>query len=144
MKSGDIVKIDLDPTKGGEKGKTRPCLVIVGDGHPWDIIIVVPITEDKSHRSKKFFVPITIEMEDEQTSPPTTAQHQPSSEKNPPKPTQENTTGLSKPSCVDCFQIRCLSKDRVKGKIGTVSDDVLKTVLSRIACILNIGEEHLS
>ena len=141
MKPGDIVKVDLDPTKGGEKGKTRPCLVLVGDGHPWDIIIVVPITEDKNHRSKKFFVPITIESEDEETSPTT---QNPSQEENPPKPMQENPAGLSKPLCVDCFQIRCLSKDRVKGKIGTVSDDVLKTVLSRIACILNIGEEHLS
>ncbi len=115
INAGDIITVDLDPTKGGEKGKTRPCLALVGEGHPWQIIIVVPITEDNSNRSKRFFVPI-----------------------NP-----EKTTGLAKPSCVDCFQIRCLSQGRVKGKMGAVSEETLKTVLSKMSKILNIGEEHL-
>ena len=116
MKAGDIVAINLEPTVGGEKGKTRPCLVLVGEGHPWNIIIVVPITEDHSKRTKKLFVPID----------------------------KGKSTGLEKASSVDCFQIRCLSKNRIKGKIGVVPKKTLDSVLMKIAAILDIGEEHLS
>jgi mRNA interferase MazF len=115
-KTGDIIAVNLDPTVGGEKGKTRPCLVLVGSGHPWGIIIVVPITEDSANRSKKLFVPIN----------------------------KGKTTGLSKSSCVDCFQIRCLAEDRVVNKIGIAPAETLNNVLTKIACILNIGEEHIT
>jgi mRNA interferase MazF len=117
-KPGDVVLIDLDPTLGGEKGKTRPCLVLVGSGHPWRILIVVPITDiNNGNRSKKLFVPI---------------------------PHPDNGTGLLKESCVDCFQIRCLDESRVLKKLGEVQRTTLDEALTRIGAILSIGEEHLS
>ncbi len=89
-KPGEIVLVDLDPTKGGEKGKTRPCLVLVGSGHPWRILIVAPITDiNDGTRSKKLFVPI---------------------------PHPDSDTGLTKESCIDCFQIRCLAESRILKK----------------------------
>ena len=117
-KPGDVVLIDLDPTQGGEKGKRRPCLVLVGSGHPWKILIVVPITDsNKGTRSKKLFVAI---------------------------PHPDSDIGLSKESCIDCFQIRCLDESRVLKKLGEVQRTTLDEALTRIGAILSIGEEHIS
>jgi mRNA interferase MazF len=116
-KTGEIVWVDLNPVQGGEKGKTRPCLILVGSGHPWEIVIVVPITEPEgSFRPAKLFVPIPA----------------------------DDKTGLKKDSVVDCFQVRCLSENRVSGRIGTAPADVLEDVRTRLAVILNIGEEHIT
>lgn len=117
IKSGDIVWVDLNPVKGGEKGKKRPCLVLVGSGHPWEIVIVVPITEaEGGFRPEKLFVPIAAKRE----------------------------TGLKKPSVIDCFQVRCLSENRVSEKMGEAPANVLADVRTRLAAILDIGEEHVS
>ena len=118
VNAGDIINVNLDPTAGGEKGKTRPCLVLVGSGHPWNIIIIVPITEvDGGFRPAKLFVNVPSNPE----------------------------AGLTKPSAIDCFQIRCLSEKRIKGKIlGIVPSGILEDVRSRVAAILDIGEEHVT
>jgi len=117
-KAGDVVLIDLDPTQGGEKGKTRPCLVLVGSGHPWRIVIVVPIRNHSSGtRSKKLFVTV---------------------------PHPDSSTGLSKESCIDCFQVRCLAENRIAKKLGEIQQATLDDTLSRVAAILNIGEEHVT
>lgn len=117
IKSGEIVLVDLNPVKGGEKGKTRPCLVLVGSGHPWAIVIVVPITElGGMFRPAKLFVPIPA----------------------------DDKTGLSKPSAIDCFQVRCLSEERVSSKLGVAPDEILEETRTRLAAVLNIGEEHIT
>jgi mRNA interferase MazF len=116
-KPGDLVLIDLDPTQGGEKGKTRPCLVLVGTGHPWGILIVLPLSDiNKGTRNKKLFVPI---------------------------PYPDNGSGLLKESCIDCFQIRCLAEVRVLKKLGKIQKSTLDDTLSIVGAILNIGEEHI-
>ncbi len=117
-KPGDIVLVDLDPTKGGEKGKTLPCLVLVGSGHPWTIFIVVPIKDfNDGTRSKKLFVPT---------------------------PHPDSDTGLTKESCIDCFQIRCLPESRVLKKLGAIQQTTLDFTLSRVSAVLSIGEEHIT
>jgi hypothetical protein len=35
-------------------------------------------------------------------------------------------------------------RDRVADKIGIAPAETLNTVLTKIACILNIGEEHIA
>ena len=115
-KVGDVVKLNLNPTEGGEKGKIRPCLVLVGSGHPWGLVVIVPITEDTGARNAKLFVPIPHNKE----------------------------TGLDKPSCVDCFQVRCVAESRILELKGKAPDDVLENVRTRLAAILDIGEEHVT
>ena len=115
LKPGDIVQINLDPAKGGEKKKTRPCLVLVGSGHPWKLVTVVPVTEYKRSRPETLFVRVPA----------------------------NKSTGLSKNSCVDCFQIRCLSEERVIEKLGCIPEKHFDEVLSKIGLILGIGEEHV-
>jgi mRNA-degrading endonuclease toxin of MazEF toxin-antitoxin module len=105
----------------GEKGKVWPCLVLVGSGHPWEIVIIVPITEPSAtYRPAKLFVPIPANAD----------------------------TLLEKNSVVDCFQIRFLSQGRLsefehkdgkgKGK-GRAPDAVIDDVRTRLAAILDIG-----
>lgn len=124
VNTGDIVWVNLNPVQGGEKGKKRPCLVLVGSGHPWEIVIIVPITEPNKGalRSAKMFVPISATTE----------------------------TLLDKDSIVDCFQVRCVSENRlsewdnkpmVKGK---APESVIQDVRTRLAAILDIGEEHVT
>jgi len=59
VKRGDIVLVDLDPTKGSEQGKTRPALVIQNDiGNRYSpTTIVAPLT-----RSYQKVYPMQVEI----------------------------------------------------------------------------------
>ena len=115
FRAGDLVWVNLDPTLGGEKSKTRPCMVLVDSGHPWGILIVVPVTAATGKRPPALFVPIAADA----------------------------STGLKKPSLIDCYQIRCLAGQRLGAKLGKASPETLAEVRVRIAKILDIGEEHV-
>ncbi|WP_244403769.1 type II toxin-antitoxin system PemK/MazF family toxin [Flexistipes sinusarabici] len=47
LKRGMIIDVNLDPTKGSETGKIRPCIVVTNDiyNERVPVIQVVPITE---------------------------------------------------------------------------------------------------
>lgn len=119
---GDIVIVNLDPTIGHEKQKTRMCLVIEAGGTPLELLIVLPITEYHAGRNIYFFVPIPNFQE----------------------------VGLLKPSAIDCYQIRTLSVKRLKKTqngqfliVGTLSKSTLDEVRKRLALILDITREHV-
>jgi len=46
LKRGMVIDIDLDPTKGSETGKVRPCVIVTNDvyNERVPVIQVVPIT----------------------------------------------------------------------------------------------------
>jgi mRNA interferase MazF len=122
LKAGDIVIVNLDPTVGHEKQKTRACLVVEPGGSPLELIIVLPISEYHGGRSESFFVPIKNYEE----------------------------LGLTKASAVDCYQIQTISVKRLKKKLngeisilGSASATLLKEVRKRLALILDITEEHM-
>jgi mRNA interferase MazF len=119
---GDIVRVTLDSTIGHEKKKERFCLVIEkGESH-LNLIIILPITSDTGKGNSHFYVPI-INLEE---------------------------AGLSKPSVIDCYQIRTISSERlVKNKvekiaIGKINAATLYEVKQRLAWLLDIGEEHVN
>lgn len=119
---GNIVRVALDPTVGNEKQKERFCLIIEKGNSHLNLIIILPITNDTGKRNSQFYVPITNLKE----------------------------AGLHKPSVIDCYQIRTISIERlVKNKfgaftIGKVDETVLFEVRQRLACLLDIGEEHVN
>jgi mRNA interferase MazF len=115
VSTGDVVLIDLDPTRGSETRKTRPCLLIEAGSSPLPLVLAVPITDNAGGRRPKLFVPIP----------------------------DLKTAGLSKMSAVDCYQMRSVSIERILGRLGQVDDQVMDAVKVRIALILDIGEEHL-
>ena len=54
LKRGMIVDVDLNPTKGSETGKIRPCIVVTNNTYNErvPVIQVVPITEWNSKKAK--------------------------------------------------------------------------------------------
>lgn len=118
--AGDVVRVSLDPTIGHEKRKERYCLVIQDGATPLDLIIILPITNDNGKRDKFLYVPIT----------------------------NLKKAGLTKPSVIDCYQIRTISKERLRTNksgnylFGKVDEEILFEVRKRLACLFDIGVEH--
>jgi mRNA interferase MazF len=81
LKRGIIIDVNLDPTKGSETGKIRPCVVVTNNiyNERVPVIQVVPITE---WSAKKTRIKTNIEI----------------------YPSSDN--GLSKKSVADCLQTR--------------------------------------
>ena len=78
---GMVIDVDLDPTKGSETGKVRPCVIVTNDDYNarLPVIQVVPLT-GWSERKAAVKTNVTI------------------------APTPQN--GLTKPSIADCLQTR--------------------------------------
>lgn len=111
---GDVVSINLDPTKGHESKKTRPCIII--NIHPkLELITVFPVTDGKNKKGQIF---VSIK--------------------------NLKSAGLVKASVIDTYQIRSLSKERVVKKMGFISKDEIFECRKNIALIFEIDEEHLS
>ena len=89
----DIVLVSLDPTRGSEIKKTRPCVVVSPDiiNQNSNTIIVCAITHfDKRKAGSFFFVQVQA----------------------------DKTTGLLKESLINTQQIRTIDKIRIIKKLG--------------------------
>lgn len=112
MKQSEIWFIDLEPSKGAEIRKTRPA-IIINDNRmgKLPLKIIVPITEWKDHyENAPWMVKIL----------------------------HEETTGLSKLSAADCFQIRSISEERLVEKIGFINHQLLLEIKIAIDIVLGI------
>lgn len=80
LRRGTVIDVNLNPTKGSETGKVRPCIIVTNDIYNArvPVIQVVPVTEWSEKKAKI----VTIELE-------------PSA-----------TNGLTKRSIADCLQTR--------------------------------------
>lgn len=95
---------------GAEIKKIHPCVVVARDSlAKLPLTIIVPITEwDEKFSSALWHIRI--------------------------EPTAEN--GLTKESSADTFQVRSVSKDRMVGKIGELSEDTMEKISSGLAVSL--------
>lgn len=116
MKTGEIYRVELDPTVGEEIQKTRPVVILNGgSGKKLRLAIVAPVTRwQERWEGNPFFVTID------------------------PKPHH----GLSKKSVVDCFQIRALSHDRFAERLGELTPEEVDLIKTAVALILDIEPEH--
>jgi len=108
-----VIDVNLDPTRGSETGKTRPCVIVTNNvfNQRVPVIQVVPITawNDKKGRIKTNVVI---------------------------QPSQEN--GLSKKSVADCLQTRPIDHrlrlERIRGQLTAQQmeavDQALRTVFA--------------
>lgn len=108
---GDIWEVDLEPTRGGEIKKLRPCVIISSDSINRDseTRIVVPLTEWKSSRGNFYWF---VEIE----------------------PTAQN--GLTKKSATNLLQTRCVSIERFRSKKGYVSAEVIEEIVAALAAVV--------
>jgi mRNA interferase MazF len=97
LRRGQIIDVDLEPTKGSETGKIRPCIIVTNDVYNArvPVIQVVPITE---WSEKKARIMTNIEL----------------------APLAAN--GLTKRSIADCLQTRPIDHRQrlvlVRGQLG--------------------------
>ncbi|KIM10894.1 MAG: hypothetical protein KU38_06970 [Sulfurovum sp. FS08-3] len=97
---GDIVLVDFNPAKGGEIGKYRPAIIISSndDNEILDTIIVIPLSSVVEANAIPYRYPIT----------------------------QRDKLNKNSDACI--YEIRALSKTRVKEKLSTVSVNELREV----------------
>lgn len=111
LKRGMVIDVNLDPTLGAEKGKTRPCAIVTNDIYNArvPVIQVVPITE-WNEKKGQIITNVVIE---------------PSS-----------TNGLSKKSVADCLQTRPIDHRfrlvKVRGNLDDESMRKIDQALKRI------------
>jgi mRNA interferase MazF len=93
---GDIVLVDLNPAKGSEqRGHARPCVVVQNDiGNTYsNTTIIVPVTDAVGKKVYPFQSPIS-----------------------------KGSSGLTKDSIALGNQIRVISKERIKKKMGALPE----------------------
>jgi len=111
---GDVVYVDLEPIRGSETGKIRPCLIIQNNTNneysPTTIIIVIT---SRNKLKKKYPTHVWI-VKDE--------------------------GGLTKDSVIQCEQIRTIDKRCITRKLGSVDSNCLQKVEEAIKITLAFGE----
>jgi mRNA interferase MazF len=112
MRRGEIWLVALEPTVGGEIGKTRPA-VIVSDETMGILLleVIVPITDWKQRYTQRNWM---VRLE----------------------PSGEN--GLAKLSATDTFQVRSVSQQRFVRQIGVLSDTIMEDLSEALAIVLDL------
>ncbi|HIP41031.1 MAG TPA: type II toxin-antitoxin system PemK/MazF family toxin [Campylobacterales bacterium] len=112
MNTKDIYLVNLNPTKGAETKKARPCIIVSNDDiGVLPLKVIVPLIGHKeSHNGKSWLVPIV--------------------------PSSEN--GLSKISTADALNIRSVSDVRIIKKIGVINDKTYEELVVAMRVVLNI------
>ena len=107
---GEVWMIDLDPTKGREQAKKRPCRIISSNRFnqtPAELVIAIPIT------SKKKNIPLHVSVQ-------------------PPY------GGLKVISYLMCEQIRSISIERLDNYLGKIDEDTLIEVEGILKRLLDL------
>lgn len=111
---GDIVYVNLNPIKGSETGKTRPCIIIqnnvINKNSPTTIVAIIT---GRDRLKKKYPSHVWINKGD---------------------------SGLTKDSTIQCEQIRTIDKRRILKKIGSVNKICLQKIEEAIKITLSFGK----
>ena len=102
LKRGDVVVVDLEPIRGSETGKTRPCVVLQNDiGNKYSPVTIVAVITSQKEITKQYPTDVWINMGD---------------------------GGLNKDSIIQCDQIRTITKERIKANLGHFPPTIMKDV----------------
>ena len=107
---GEVWLADLDPVRGHEQGRRRPCVIVSDDtfNHgPAGMVVVVPLTTTGRG------VPLHVVVD-------------------PPD------GGVRARSFIKCEDIRSISVERLIDHWGAVSDAVMRDVEDRLRILLNL------
>lgn len=92
LKRGDVVLVSLDPAKGAEKKKTRPCLIIQNNtGNKFSPLTIIAVITKQKEIDKKYPTDVWVD---------------------------KGEGGLDYPSVIQCDQIRTIDKNRIIDKFG--------------------------
>jgi mRNA interferase MazF len=112
MLRGEVYQADLNPVAGSEQGGRRPVLIVSRNALNANapIVIVVPLT---GRENKRRLYPTHVEL-------------------------TAGEGGLSKDSVALCEQVRAISKNRLKKKVGQVSPQKMSMVDSALRISLDL------
>lgn len=112
MNQCDVWLVDLNPTKGSEIQKTRPCVIVSDDAiGVLPLRVIVPFTDWKEHyRAVSWLVNVV--------------------------PSVMN--GLQKESAADCFQVRSVSNTRFIRKLGVIDMANFVQIQGALATVFSI------
>ena len=100
---GDIILVDLEPVRGSEQGKVRPCIIVQNDiaNKFSPVTNIIPVTDAKNVRK---WYPCLVNL-------------------------KKVETGLDKDSVAQCNQIRTIdAEDRIIKSIGHISQQKMKDI----------------
>jgi mRNA interferase MazF len=107
---GDVFLINLDPVKGSEEGKTRPCVVIQNNiGNKFSKITIVASITSNIDNNYPFIVKI-----------------------------KKGDANLPKDSAILLNQINTISEERIIKKIGCFKENIIKKINSAIKFSLDL------
>ncbi len=115
FKRGDIIDINLNPVKGSETGKIRPCIIVTNDIYNAKVPVlqVVPITA-WNEKKAKIISNVTI------------------------KPNPKN--GLTKNSIADCLQTRPIDiQARFVRKRGSLEQKTMQQIDLALKKVFQLG-----
>ena len=104
LKRGMVIDVNLDPIRGSETGKTRPCVIVTNDVYNArvPVIQVVPVTE-WNEKKGRIITNVTIE--------------------------PNSVTGISKKSVADCLQTRPIDhRFRLVKVRGKLDDEMMRKI----------------
>lgn len=107
-KRGDIVLVDFNPAKGGEMGKLRPA-------------VIMSSAEEVQMLQTVIVIPLSTVIEPDSF---------------PYRYTLQPRERLERESDVCIYEIRALSKKRLKEKIATLRNEELESIQSALCVIL--------
>ena len=113
-KRGELADFDLNPIKGSETGKIRPCLVVTNDIYNAKLTVIqVVLLTEWSLKKSKIITNITI--------------------------APDKTNGLDKRSIADCLQTRPIdyTKRFVRYR-GNISPQILQKIDEAISIVFGI------
>lgn len=110
IERGDILLVELDPTRGSEIKKTRPAIVVTNNiaNRYSPVIVIVPLTSQNLDKIRAFEVLIT------------------------------KAQGLTKSSKAVIAQLRTLDRSRIQKRIGQVSAVDIKNIDNAIKIHLDL------
>jgi mRNA interferase MazF len=102
IKRGDVVIVDLDPIRGSETGKKRPCVIIQNDiGNKYSPVTIVAVITSQKEISKEYPTDVWV---------------------------SRGEGKLNRDSIIQCDQIRTITKERIKDIIGRFDQNLMDKV----------------
>ena len=112
LKKGDVILVNLNPAKGGEKKKIRPCLIIQNDvGNKFSPLTIIAVITSQKEIDKKYPTDVWVE---------------------------KGEGGLGVPSIVQCDQIRTIDKNRIIKKFDSFNASIMEEVNKALKISLDL------
>ena len=112
IKRGDVVLVDLNPVKGSETGKTRPCVIIQNDiGNTYSPVTIIAVITSQKELAEQYPTDVWV---------------------------NKDSGGLTRDSIIQCDQIRTIDKKRIIKKFGCFDDAIMKKVNKAVTISLAI------